>query len=147
MGYGRIGLVSTLALLTMSFTAEVTEKLQHTVEAAVTDPLSDIPGVSVIIISKDGQELFAHSAGKRGTSSNESMTLENIFWTASCTKMVAGIAVMQLVEKGVLELDNGDQLEELVPELRDVKVVQEDGTLVEKNKKITLRMLLSHTGI
>jgi CubicO group peptidase (beta-lactamase class C family) len=131
----------------MPFSEQVTDKLRQTVDAAVADTLSDIPGVSVVVVGKDGKELFAHSAGKRGCNSNEPMTLENIFWIASCTKMVAGIAVMQLVEKGLLKLDDGEQLEKLCPELKDIKVLQDDGTLVEKNKKITLRMLLSHTGM
>lgn len=79
------------------------------------------------------------------------MTLDTIFWIASCTKMVAGIACMQLVEQGKLHLDDADEAAKLVPELARVKVF--DGydsngkpKLVEKKKGITLRMLLSHTG-
>ncbi|KAG9384028.1 Beta-lactamase family protein [Pyrenophora tritici-repentis] len=60
--------------------------------------------------------------------------------------MIAGLACMQLVEQGKLHLDDGDETERLVPELKDVKVLQKDGSLVEKNKKITLRMLLTHTA-
>ena len=130
----------------MSLSAEATKKLEQTVDAACADPKTDIPGVSIVVVGKDGKELFARSAGRRGASSSEPMTLDNVFWIASCTKMVAGIAVMQLVEQGKLNLDDGDQLEKLCPELKDIKVLQKDGTLVEKNKKITLRMLLSHTG-
>lgn len=74
------------------------------------------------------------------------VTLENVFWIASCTKMIAGLACMQLVEQGKLHLDDGDETERLVPELKDLKVLQKDGSLVEKERKITLRMLLSHTG-
>jgi len=74
------------------------------------------------------------------------MTLDSIFWIASCTKMLVGIACMQLVEKGALSLDDSAQVERLCPELKQVKVLQEDGTLVEKKRGITLRMLLSHTG-
>lgn len=61
--------------------------------------------------------------------------------------MIVGVACMQLVEKGTLALDDSDQLEKLLPELKDVKVLQDDGTLVPKNKGITLRMLLTHTGM
>lgn len=74
------------------------------------------------------------------------MTLDNVFWIASCTKMIAGIACMQLVEQGKLHLDDGDEIEKLLPEFKDLKVLQKDGTLVEKKRKITLRMLLTHTG-
>merc|ERR1711881_720360 len=53
---------------------------------------------------------------------------------------------MQLVEQGQLSLDDAEQTETLCPELKDVKVLQSDGTLVAKNKSITLRMLLAHTS-
>lgn len=124
----------------------VVQNLKATVDKACANPKSDIPGTSVVVVGKDGKELFAHSAGKRGINSSENMTLDNVFWIASCTKMIAGIACMQLVEQGKLQLDDGEQIEKLLPELKDVKVLQKDGKLVEKNKKITLRMLLTHTG-
>ncbi|KAF2188892.1 beta-lactamase/transpeptidase-like protein [Zopfia rhizophila CBS 207.26] len=130
----------------MALSAETKQKLQRTVEAACRDQNSDIPGASVVIVAKDGNELFAHAAGKRGCKSNEPMTLDNIFWIASCTKMVVGVACMQLAEKGVLGLDDADQLEKLCPELKDIRVLQDDGTLVEKKDRITLRMLLNHTA-
>ena len=98
-------------------------------------------------MGKDGKELFAHAAGKRGAASSENMTLDNVFWIASCTKMIAGLACMQLVEQGKLHLDDGDEMETLVPELKETKVLQKDGSLAEKKGKITLRMLLSHTGM
>jgi CubicO group peptidase (beta-lactamase class C family) len=125
----------------------VVHNLKKTVDNACADPKSDIPGISVVLVGKDGKELFAHSAGKRGINSSENMTLDNVFWIASCTKMIAGIACMQLVEQGKLQLDDGEQIEKLLPELKDLKVLQKDGKLVEKNKKITLRMLLTHTGL
>jgi CubicO group peptidase (beta-lactamase class C family) len=74
------------------------------------------------------------------------MTQENIYWIASCTKLIVGIGCLQLVEQGKLALDDSNQLEELCPELKSVKVLQDDGTLVEKKRRITLRMLLTHTA-
>lgn len=41
-----------------------------------------------------------------GAQSKEKMSLESVFWIASCTKMVGGIACLQAVEKGVLGLDD-----------------------------------------
>ena len=52
---------------------------------------------------------------------------------------------MQLVEKGVLKLDDGNQLEGLCPELKDLPVLM-DGVVEKKNKAITLRILLTHTA-
>jgi CubicO group peptidase (beta-lactamase class C family) len=75
------------------------------------------------------------------------MTLETTFWIASCTKMIAAIAVMQLVEQGKLNLDDHKQLYKLCPELEKVKVLTDDGKLEDKEAEITLRMLLSHVSV
>lgn len=130
----------------MPLSAEVIQNLKSTVDSACADPHSDIPGTSIVVVDRDGKEIFAHAAGKRGVNSSEDMTLDNVFWIASCTKMIAGIAVMQLVEQGKLHLDDGEEMEKLVPELKNTKVLGKDGKLVEKEKKITLRMLLTHTA-
>jgi CubicO group peptidase (beta-lactamase class C family) len=122
-----------------------TQVLQDLIDAACCEP-NGIPGASVVIINRDGKELFAHASGKRGQGQPEPMSLDNIFWIASCTKLITGIALMQLVDQGKLALDDAEQLERLCPELRDVKVLREDGTLEEKKRKITLRMLLTYTG-
>lgn len=57
---------------------------------------------------------------------------------------------MQLVEQGKLSLDDVQQIETIAPELRDVKVLEGDMKsgfrLVGKERGITLRMLLNHTG-
>lgn len=130
----------------MSLTTQTTENLRKLVESACANPKTDIPGVTVAVVGKDGNDLFIHSAGKRGIESDEAMTPENIFWIASCTKMLTGIACMQLVEKGMLKLDDGAHLEGLCPELKDLPVLRKDGTVEKKNKAITLRMLLTHTA-
>jgi len=104
-----------------------------------------------VAVNKDGQEIFSHASGKRGVSTNEPMSLESVFWIASCTKMVAGIACMQLIEQEQLHLDDAEEIGKICPELKKAKVLNgydEEGKpiLVEKDKDITLRMLLSHTG-
>ncbi|KAL4998441.1 beta-lactamase/transpeptidase-like protein [Aspergillus recurvatus] len=130
----------------MPFTEQTVSALRSIVDTACSDPKTTIPGATVVVVDKDGQELFAHSAGKRGAESSEPMTLDTIFWIASCTKMLVGVACMQLVEKSILNLDDKEQIESLCPELRDIKVLKEDGTLEEKTNAITLRMLLTHTA-
>lgn len=78
------------------------------------------------------------------------MTLDSVFWIASCTKMIGGIVCIQLVEQGKLSLDDADLAEKLCPELKEVKILRgygqdEKPILVEKKNRITLRKLLSHT--
>lgn len=81
-----------------------------------------------------------------GLNTDKPMTLDTVFWIASCTKLLATIACMQAVEQGILSLDDHKQVYQLCPELEKVKVLQADGSLVDKKNDITLRMLLSHTA-
>ncbi|KAJ5670846.1 beta-lactamase/transpeptidase-like protein [Penicillium maclennaniae] len=127
----------------MSLDAQAASRLREIVDMACEDQKS---GTTVVVVGKDGNELFTHSAGKQGMGSKDRMTLDNIFWIASCTKMLTGVACMQLVEQGVLELDDGEQTESLCPELKSLKVLRPDGSFEEKKHAVTLRMLLSHTS-
>ncbi|KAM9882572.1 beta-lactamase [Verticillium dahliae] len=122
------------------------DRLRALVDVSVADQKKGIPGVTVVVVGRDGKDLFAHSAGKQGITSEQPMTLDNIFWIASCTKMLTGVACMQLVEQGLFSLDDGDQIENLCPELKDLKVLRSNGVLEDKKNRITLRMLLSHTA-
>lgn len=70
------------------------------IDAATSDPHKQIPGFVAVAVNKDGQEIFAHASGKRGADTKEPMTMDSVFWIASCTKMIGGIACMQLVEQG-----------------------------------------------
>ena len=94
---------------------------------------------------------FPGASGKRGVDSKEPLTLGNVFWIASCTKMICGIAAMQLVEQNKLTLDDANQVGWFCPELKTVCILKgfdEKGRpeLVKKKNCITLRMLLNHTG-
>ena len=130
----------------MPFSDETLAKLGSITDSFCADKKTGIPGATIVVVGKDGNDLFAHSAGKRGLASEEDMTLENIYWIASCTKTVTSIACLQLVERGILDLDDGAQLENLCPELKDLKVFSPDGGFDDKKRQITLRMLLTHTA-
>lgn len=130
----------------MGFSSKAAGNLKSAIDKACADAEKGLPGVVGVVVGKDGKEQFAYATGKRGFGSPDPMTLETIFWIASCTKMITGLACMQLVERGELSLDNATQVERLCPELKDLEVLQSDGSLVAKKRGITLRMLLTHTG-
>ncbi|KAK8110145.1 beta-lactamase/transpeptidase-like protein [Apiospora kogelbergensis] len=130
----------------MPFDTSTLERLDEIVNNACSNPTASIPGTTVVVVGKDGEELFAKAAGKRGVDSEEPMTLDSVYFIASCTKLLTAVAVMQLVEKGTLALDDAAQTESLCPELRALQVLRADGALEEKQAAITLRMLLSHTA-
>lgn len=69
---------------------------------------------------------------------------DQIFRIASMTKTVTTVAALQLVERGVVELD--EPLEPLVPALADVGILNSDCEQVEPEVPVTLRHLLSHSS-
>lgn len=109
-----------------------------------------IPGLVFCVVDRNGTLMFDYAGGVRGHGRSAPVDQDTLFWFASCTKLITAIAAMQLVERNAISLDDGDQLERFLWELKDRKVLQENSegglTLVEKESKITLRMLLSHTG-
>jgi len=66
-----------------------------------------------------------HSKGIVKDAANEPKPFDGdaICWIASCTKLMATIAVMQCVEKGMLNLDD-DVGETWLPEFKDVQVLE-----------------------
>jgi CubicO group peptidase (beta-lactamase class C family) len=119
------------------------EAVQKSLDSVTGDKSTGVAGLVFVAVDKNGD---ASASGKTGLNSKEDMSLDSIFWIASCTKILATIACLQAVEQGKLDLDDSKQVYKLCPELEKVKVLQEDGSLVDKKKEITLRMLLSHTA-
>ncbi|KAI1498984.1 beta-lactamase/transpeptidase-like protein [Biscogniauxia marginata] len=127
----------------MPLIAQAVAKLRDMIDASCADEKTGIIGSTVVVVDQNGDDLFAHSAGNRGITSNEPMSPETVFWIASCTKMLAGLAYMQLAKKGALKLDDGEHHEKFCLELKAVLVLRLDGSFERKNKAITLRMLLT----
>lgn len=124
--------------------------LKQLISDSVKDPKKDIPGVSVAITNSKGDDLFTYAKGVIGADSTDEITTDSIFWIASCTKLLASIALMQLVEQGKVDLDSEEQIEQYIPELTKLPIVSSDGgdglNLKPRKNKITLRHLLSHTS-
>ena len=77
------------------------------------------------------------------------LALDTPMWTASCTKLMTSISALQLVDRGLVTLD--EPLSKHLPELDALSVIaslDEAGKATEEkqNKPITLRMLLSHSS-
>ncbi|KAK4547186.1 hypothetical protein LTR36_001407 [Oleoguttula mirabilis] len=123
------------------------EAVEKSLDSCTNDKSTGVGGLVFVAVGKDGKQIAAHASGRVGLGEQRAdMTLSTVFWIASCTKLLASIAVMQNVERGTLKLDDHKQVYELCPELEKAKVLQEDGSLVDKKEEITLRMLLSHTA-
>ncbi|KAJ5380092.1 beta-lactamase family protein [Penicillium cataractarum] len=134
--------------LQLSVTADATARLE--IDRRTSDQAPRIPGLVYCAVDRTGNVLFSHASGQTGLNQGSPMTMDTIFWLASCTKLITSIACMQLVEQGKLTLDDSTQLESLAPELKMVKVLTRNGKdgfrLDPKERSITLRMLLNHTS-
>lgn len=134
-------------MASFSLSGQAAADIRSLLDIASTGQPTGVPCASTVVVGTGSQpELFVHSTtAPFGRKDRENSN--DIYWLASCTKLVTSIACMQLVEASILRLDDADQLEGLCPELVDLKVVQENGTLEPARSRITLRMLLTHTGI
>ena len=64
----------------------------------------NVPGVSVAVIEK-GEIAWAKGYGVKETSSTDPVTPETLFQAASISKPITTLSTLQLVEKGILDLD------------------------------------------
>ncbi|MDG1050383.1 MAG: serine hydrolase [Planctomycetota bacterium] len=110
-------------------------------EALVTP--TSLPGVVVATVPLDGETEFL-SFGRHGLGDPAPMTPDSLFEIQSMTKAFTATAVLQLVERGVIGLD--DPLEEVMPELRQIEILVEDGTRRPPTRPLTMRDLLRHTS-
>jgi len=130
-----------------SLSAESKQQIQSALDACTAKGANTgVPGLVFAAVDKSGQYLAQNTSGTKGLQTDEPMTNDSIFWIASCTKMITGIACMQLHEQGKLDIDSSKQLYELCPELKDKKVLEAPGKLVDRRGEITVRNLLSHTA-
>lgn len=125
---------------------EVTSPIDAVLASGVQN--GRIPGVVAIAATSDGIT-YQGASGVRDVSSNTGMTVDTIVRIASMTKAVTSVAVMQLVERGKIELDQ--PVSGYMQELAQVKVLEGfdvDQTPILRAAKspVTIRQLLTHTS-
>lgn len=101
----------------------------------------------VAVIWNDGKVVHEKSYGWKDAAHEVKMPLDGIFRIASQTKLIVSIAALQLIEKNKFSLDT--PIENWLPQFSNQKVAEKNGTgiqLVDRQKSITLRHLLSHSS-
>lgn len=99
-------LFAALAAVPISAVADL-QHLEHLVDAAMEAGMAEehIPGAAFILV-KDGSVVLAKGFGKADIASGRPFSAERtIFPIASVSKVFTATAVMQLVERGAIELD------------------------------------------
>jgi len=105
---------------------------------------SSIPAAIMGTIDGDGKTTWHHFGPSIWEDSTTVVSENNIFRIYSMTKAITSVAALQLVEKGLIGLD--DSLNELMPEMVSIPILDEDGNLIHSDEIITLRQLLTHTS-
>lgn len=122
------------------------EKLDAVLSAGVES--GDVPGVAALVTDRDGV-IHQSAFGERVLGGGTPMSLDTVFFIASMTKAITGVAAMQQVEKGKLSLDA--PAGEVVPDLGEVQVLTGFDAncapvLRPPKSPVTLRHLLTHTA-
>src|SRR6187402_672123 len=86
------------------------KKIQSILDEATNNPSNGIPGAVFLAVDRTGTQIAANASGVRGLKGQVPMTLDTIFFIASCTKLVTTIAALQLVEQGKLHLDDSKEV-------------------------------------
>ena len=122
------------------------QKLDDVLAAGVKS--GQVPGSVAAMVDKNGLT-YIGSAGERTIGTGDVMTTDTVGAIASMTKAVTGAAVMQLVEKGHVDLDA--PAETYCAEIGTPRVLEgfDDAVqpiLRDARSQVTLRNLLTHTS-
>ena len=104
---------------------------------------SQIPAVVMGKIYKNGKMEF-FSNGTSSWDRNDTINENNIFRIASMTKALGSVAALQLIEQGKITLD--EPLDDYLPEMTSIKIINQNNEIVYPKNSITLRHLLTHTA-
>ena len=107
-----------------------------------------IPGVVAIATDRDSA-IYQGAFGVRSLGHSGEMSIDAVALLASMTKAITATAAMQLVERGLIGLD--DPISQKLPALASVQVLDgfgSDGKAILRapRRQLTLRHLLTHTS-
>jgi methyl acetate hydrolase len=122
------------------------QHIQGLLEQAVAEGAA--PGLTAAVAAPDGGNAY-YAAGAHGIDDPRPMAADAVFWIASCTKAITSAAALQLVERGLLDLDEpvGNRLPALAaPQVLEAFDAAGAARLRPARKPLTLRTLLTHTS-
>jgi CubicO group peptidase (beta-lactamase class C family) len=117
-------------------TAAVIAKYQTRIPQLMAE--QDVPGISVAVVDGD-HVLWAQGFGYADRDRKTPVTLNTIFSVQSMSKLFTATAVMRAVQEGKVDLDV--PITTYLPDFRVNSAFEQ-----HPERKITLRMLLSHTA-
>ena len=107
-----------------------------------------LAGVESLLIVND-RVVWHQAQGYQDVSAEKALKPNSIFYIQSMTKPIMSVAIMQLVERGLINLN--DPIEIYIPEAKYLRVAVDpnlglDSPTQKINRSITIRDLLTHTS-
>lgn len=102
---------------------------------------------SSVLLHRGGQEVYFNATGLRDVERDAPFTRDTLVRIYSMTKPVVSVALMILVERGLVPL--GTPVSSVLPEFEDCQVLRPGATSVDDTEPCaapTLRQLLNHTS-
>ena len=141
----------------VGFSSERLARIQQTVERHID--AHDIAG-AVTLVARRGRIAQFEAYGLADLDSRKPMSKDSLFWIASMSKPITGVAILMLLEEGKVRLT--DPVSKFIPEFRGLNVAMlQERTgppaagsasgppqyyTVPPNREITIRDLLSHVS-
>jgi len=125
----------------MGMSSERLERITNKTQAYVD--AGKLAGV-ITMVNRGGRMVHLEAVGQRGVDDSRPLEIDHLFRIYSMSKPITAVALMQLYEQGKFSLN--DPVTKYIPELKDLKVQNEDGTLSDVNREITIHHLLTHTA-
>ena len=138
-------LPSLLCCLCLGFPSLAQGAEEPSVIAPVLQSLVDkkvIAGAVTLVVDSETTRAI-DSVGYASLSAKRPMRSDDLFWIASMTKPMTGVALMMLVDEGKVSLDA--PVEKYLPEFKGQMVAEGDGTRKPAHP-ITIREIMSHTS-
>src|SRR5687767_4929990 len=131
----RLTLILTLSA-TLTFVAEPTlPGVGAAMEAMIAK--NEIAGAVTAVVTKD-RVLHLETTGYADVAAKRPMRLDTLFWIASMTKPVTGVAILMLQDEGKLTV--ADPVAKYLPEFANLK------TPSSKPANVTIAQILTHTS-
>src|SRR6202140_4999752 len=144
----------------LGFSSERLARIQQSVERHIQ--AHDIVG-AVTLVARRGRIAQFEAYGLADLDSGKPMSKDSLFWIASMSKPITGVAILMLMEEGKVRLT--DPVSKFIPEFRGLKVAmmqERTGSpgapapagdaaapsfyTVPATREITIRDLLTHTS-
>lgn len=129
-----LALTATFAITNPGFTAESTlPGVGTAMEAMIAK--NEIAGAVTVVVTKD-KMLHQEATGLADLASKRPMTADTLFWIASMSKPVTGVAILMLLDEGKLKAT--DPVAKYLPEFATLKS--------PSPAHITITQILTHTS-